>query len=445
MKVVSFLLLLLLFAGSCQQHKADPTVLTDETVLHRNMDQLTQVIIHDMFAPPNASRIYAYSSLAAYEAARFTKDGYPSLTSRLHGFESMPVPESGKDYNYLLAATNAFFTVAENITFSKDSMQAYKNALLNDFASLLDKETYDRSVSLGEKIGMNVLDRTKRDFYKETRGMPKFLGSNQRDKWQPTPPDYNDGAEPHWHKMRPLVLDSATQVRCPKPPPYSEEKGSEFYRNVSEVYTITNTLTEEQKDIARYWDDNPFVTEHAGHLMYGNKKITPVGHWMGITAIASGIKSADAAKTAQAYALTSTAIYDAFIACWHDKYAYQVIRPITVINQTMDPNWMPYLQTPPFPEHASGHSAISAAAATVLTELFGSFPFEDTSDLPYIGMKRNFSSFHQAAAEASISRVYGGIHYRTGVDAGAIQGQTVGGQVVKKLLGRNAQPVALVK
>lgn len=445
MKILSSLLFLLLLAGSCRQHKADPNVLTDETVLQRNMDQLTQVIIHDMFAPPNASRIYAYSSLAAYEAVRFTKEGYPSLTTQLHGFDPMPAPESSKDYNYLLSASTAFFTVAENITFSKDSMQAYKKSLMADFASLLDKETYERSVSFGEKIGQNVLERTKRDFYKETRGMPKFLGTNQRDKWQPTPPDYSDGAEPHWHKMRPLLLDSATQVRCPKPPPYSEEKGSEFYKNMQEVYTITTTLTEEQKTIARYWDDNPFVTEHAGHLMFGNKKITPVGHWMGITAIASQIKDADAAKTAQAFALASTAIYDAFISCWHDKYVYQVIRPVTVINETVDRNWMPYLQTPPFPEHASGHSAISAAAATVLTELFGEFPFEDTSDLPYIGMKRNFSSFHQAAAEASISRVYGGIHYRTGVDAGAIQGFTIGGHVVKKLLGKDAQQVAVVK
>lgn len=444
MKFLSFLLLFLLLA-SCSQHKADPKLLTDETVFHRNVDQLTQVIIHDMFAPPNASRIYAYTTLAAYEAVRHAKEGCPSLTDRLHGFSPMPAPENGKPYNYLLAASAAFFSVAENITFSKDSLLAYKKALLADFASLLNKETFDRSVSFGEAIGQNILERTKKDFYKETRGMPKFLGSNQHDKWQPTPPDYNDGSEPHWDKMRPLLLDSATQVRCPVPPPYSEEKNSEFYRNVMEVYTIGKTLTEEQKTIARYWDDNPFVTEHAGHLMYGNKKITPVGHWMGITAIASQMKKADAIKTAQAYALTATAIYDAFISCWHDKYYYQVIRPITVINETMDRNWQPFLQTPPFPEHASGHSAISAAAATVLTGLFGEFPFEDISDLPYIGLKRHFSSFAQAAGEASISRVFGGIHYRTGVDAGAAQGRMVGEYLLQKLLNPKAAQLAAVQ
>ncbi|HVG14961.1 MAG TPA: vanadium-dependent haloperoxidase, partial [Chitinophagaceae bacterium] len=135
------------------------------------------------------------------------------------------------------------------------------------------------------------------------------------------------------------------------------------------------------------------------------------------------------------YALTSVAIFDAIISCWKTKFEYGHIRPITVINESIDRNWQPLLQTPPFPEHPSGHSGISAAAATVLTGLFGdSLAFEDTSDLKYIGMKRNFSSFKQAAAEASISRVYGGIHFRTGVDAGAVQGQQVGEFVMKKLV-----------
>lgn len=440
---ISFLAALVLLS-SCSQHKADPKILTDQNILHRNMDQLTQVIIHDMFPPPNASRIYAYASLAAYEAARFTQPGYTSVTARLHGFKAMPEPEAGKAYNYLLAASNAFFTVAENITFSKDSMQGYKKALFADFQSLLDKETYERSLKFGEQIGANIMARAKTDNYKETRGMPKFLGSNEKGQWRPTPPDYNDAAEPSWCKMKTLLLDSCSQMRCPPPPPYSEDKNSAFYRTTDEVYTIVKNLTDEQKTIARYWDDNPFVTEHAGHLMYGNKKITPVGHWIGITAIAAQQKGADAAKTAEAYALTSTAIYDGFISCWHDKFVYNNVRPITVINELIDHDWQPFLQTPAFPEHASGHSVISAAASTVLTDLFGEFPFEDTSDFAYIGMKRKFTSFKQAAAEASISRVYGGIHYRTGVDAGAVQGTAVGELVARRFLAKENQ-VAISK
>lgn len=442
MKIFLSTLFAILLLSSCKQHKADPKILTDQNILHRNMDQLTQVIVHDLFAPPNASRIYAYTSLAAYEAVRFEKSDLPSVTARLQGFAPMPEPEAGKAYNYLLAASNAFFTVAENVTFSKDSMQGYKKALFADFRSLLDPETYERSLKLGEQIGMAVMARSKSDNYKETRGMPKFLGNEEKGQWRPTPPDYNDAAEAHWGKMKTLLLDSAGQIRCPKPPVYSEDPNSKFYKTATEVYTIGANLTEEQKNIARYWDDNPFVTEYHGHLMYGNKKITPVGHWLGITSIAAQQKGADAAKTAQAYALTAVAIFDAFVSCWNDKFQYNMVRPITVANEMMNRTWQPFLQTPPFPEHPSGHSAVSAAAATVLTELFGSFPFEDTSDFAYIGMKRNFQSFEQAAQEASISRVYGGIHYRTGVDAGVIQGRSVGDYTIRKLLPDGKQTAA---
>jgi membrane-associated phospholipid phosphatase len=247
-----------------------------------------------------------------------------------------------------------------------------------------------------------------------------------------------DAAEPHWYRMQLLTVDSLQQVSCAPPPVFSMKDTSRFYQTVQEVYQISTHLTPEQKEIALYWDDNPFIVEHSGHMMYANKKITPVGHWIGITGIASRLAGADAFQTARAYALTSAAIYDVIISCWKTKYEYQHIRPVTVINESFDPDWQPLLQTPPFPEHPSGHSGISAAAATVLTRLYGDHvSFEDTSDLEYIGMKRHFNSFLQAADEASISRVYGGIHYRTGVDAGAVQGRKCGAIVIQKFLGSN--------
>lgn len=440
MRILFTFFILFLSVSGCKhkEHKADSKMLTDQNILHQNMKQLTQVIIQDMFSPPVSSRIYSYTSLAAYEALKFDKPGYHSITVQLHGFDSMPEPEKNTSYNFLLAATRAFFIVAEKITFSKDSLIKYQNTIYPDFESLLGNETFERSIKFGEAIGKKILERTTTDQYKQTRGMPKFLGSNDPGKWRPTPPDYLDAAEPYWSKIKPLLLDSATQIECPAPPVYSEDKNSSFFKTVNEVYTITTSLTDEQRTIAKYWDDNPFVTEHSGHLMYGNKKITPVGHWIGITTIACKKANADAVKTAQAYALTSIAMFDVIITCWETKYKYNQIRPVTVINEFMDRNWQPFLQTPPFPEHSSGHSGISAAAATVLTNIFGdNLAFEDTSDLEYIGMKRKFQSFNQAAQEASMSRVYGGIHYSTGVDAGAAQGRQIGGWVIKKLLPKN--------
>ncbi|MBA4141225.1 MAG: phosphatase PAP2 family protein, partial [Segetibacter sp.] len=423
-KLLSLIIIVTMFLGCNTKHeKADPKLLTDRDLMHRNMNQLTEVIINDMFSPPVSSRIYAYTSLAAYEAIKFDKPGYSSITEKLNSFPSMPLPEKNKPYNYLLAATKAFFTVAEKITFSADTLNNYKNRVFADFKTLLDEETYNRSIEFGSAVGKKILERTTKDNYKQTRGMPKFLGSNETGKWRPTPPDYSDAAEPNWSMILPLAIDSSAGFKCPLANPYSTDTTSAFYKNLYEVYTIGANLTDEQKLIAKYWDDNPFVTEHSGHLMYGNKKITPVGHWIGITSIACKMKNLDAVETARLYSLTTTAIFDAIITCWEEKFRSQQVRPITVINELIDRGWQPFLQTPPFPEHTSGHSGISASAATVLTVMLGdNFAFEDTSDLAYIGMKRSFKSFNQAAQEASLSRVYGGIHYRNGVDAGAFQG-----------------------
>jgi hypothetical protein len=198
-----------------------------------------------------------------------------SIVDKLHGFPKMPLPDSSKKYNYLLAATKAFFTVAEKITFSKDTLVKYENRVYDNFKSLLDEESYERSMAFGESVGTAVLERTKVDQYKETRGMPKFLGSEEPGKWRPTPSDYLDALEPNWGMIKPLALDSAAEVKCPAPPVFSLEKGSVFYTAANEVYQIGTHLDEERKTIARYWDDNPFVIEHSGHLMLEIKRLLP--------------------------------------------------------------------------------------------------------------------------------------------------------------------------
>ena len=229
-------------------------------------------------------------------------------------------------------------------------------------------------------------------------------------------------------------LDSSEQFPLPPPPIYSNDSNSVYMKQAKEVYEQSSKLTKEQKDIARYWDDNPFVMEHAGHMLFANKKITPGGHWIGITTIACKKTKADAVKTAQAYAMTAVAMYDAFICCWQTKYKTNYIRPVTIINEKFDKHWLPSLQTPPFPEYPSGHSTITRAAAVMLTKLFGeNFSFQDTSDLKYIGMQRHFNSFVQAADEASISRFYGGIHFVNSVNAGAGQGKLVSDYISKKI------------
>lgn len=423
---------------SCQKKQLHKN-LTDADILHNNQDQLTQVIIYDVFSPPVASRLYVYASLASYEAIRFSKEGTPSLTEKLKDFGSMPQPEANKEYNYSLAASKSFFNVVHNVkVFSIDSLKKYEESLFNGFKEELDDSVYQRSVAFGDTVARVILARAKKDGYFQSRGKAKYLGSNDPGKWRPTPPDYLDGVEWCWNTMKPMIMDSASQFIPPVPPLFSLDTNSVFFKSVREVYDINKNLTEEQINIARYWDDNPLVIMHSGHMMFGNKKITPGGHWMGICAIASKQSGADAIKTAYAYALTSLALYDGFISCWDEKYRSSYIRPVTIINETFDNAWLPFLQTPPFPEYTSGHSTITASAAIVLTSIFGdNFAFQDTSDLRYIGMQRHFNSFNEAAAEVSISRVYGGIHYRFSVDTGAEQGKKLGNFIVGKLVNKN--------
>ncbi len=431
----TFSLLCILAATPSCKH-APAAVLNEAAILHQNEDLLTQVIIYDVFTPPVASRIYVYSSLASYEDIRFSKQGTASIAEKLNGFGKMPQPEKDKPYNYTLAATKAFFTVVRNVkVFSVDSLKQYEESVYNSYKERLDDSTYQRSVAFGDSVGAAIIKRAKADGYLASRGKPKHLGSNDPGKWRPTPPDYMDGVEWCWNTMKPMVMDSAAQFMPPRPPAYSTDSNSAFFKGVKEVYNINKNLTAEQQLIARYWDDNPFVIEHSGHMMFGNKKITPGGHWMGIAAIACKQTNADLVKIAQTYALTAVALYDAFISCWDEKYRSNYVRPVTVINEKIDPTWTPFLQTPPFPEYTSGHSTITRSAATVLTKLYGDrFAFQDTSDLRYIGLQRHFDSFVQAADEASVSRVYGGLHYMLSVNEGSNAGRKLGDLVVKKII-----------
>jgi hypothetical protein len=429
----SLILTLILSATGCKNKEIKQ--ISDAEILHNNQDKLTQVIIYDVFTPPVASRLYVYASLASYEAIRFKKEGFPSITARLKGFDPMPAPESGEQYNFTLAASKAFFTVVRNVkVFSVDSLTHYEQSVYKRFRANMDDATYKRSIAFGDSVGNAVLRRAYMDGYLQSRGKEKYLGSNEQGKWRPTPPDYLDGIEWCWNTMQPMIMDSASQFKPSRPPQFNMDTNSLYYKELLSVYKINKNLTDEQVEIARYWDDNPFVVQHTGHMMFGNKKITPGGHWMGICAIASRMTNADAVKTAKAYVYTSIALYDAFISSWDEKYRSSYIRPVTAINESFDPNWMPFLQTPAFPEYTSAHSTISACAARLLTSLFGqNFAFQDTADLRYIGMQRHFNSFEEAAAEVSISRVYGGIHYRFTADTSAARGQELGDFIISKL------------
>ncbi|MEL7065049.1 MAG: vanadium-dependent haloperoxidase, partial [Bacteroidota bacterium] len=218
---------------------------------------------------------------------------------------------------------------------------------------------------------------------------------------------------------------------------------SKFYKDLMEVYDVGKEIEQkadkdssaaEKLAIAQFWDCNPYATQHYGHVMFATKKITPGGHWQGITAIATRQAESDFAETVHAYMRVSIALADGFISCWDEKYRSNLIRPETVINQHIDEDWRPVLQTPPFPEYTSGHSVISAAAAEALTAIYGDgFAFNDTSELLYGLPARSYPSFRAASEEAAISRLYGGIHYMPAIAEGVTQGRKVGNYIIEHL------------
>ena len=243
-----------------------------------------------------------------------------------------------------------------------------------------------------------------------------------------------EGIEPHWKEIRTMVLDSANQF-IPKPPlEFDLDKESDFYNQLIEVYDIGVNLTEEEVDIAKFWDCNPFVSHHIGHAMFAIKKITPGGHWIGITSIACKKSNSSFDESINAYTNVTIGLFDAFISCWDEKWRSILVRPETIINQNLDEKWVPLLQTPPFPEYTSGHSVISRTAAIVLTDIYGeNFNFSDDTEVEYGLPIRDFKSFKHASEEAAISRLYGGIHYKMAIDEGVFQGEKVGKFVVNNI------------
>ncbi|HVV04787.1 MAG TPA: vanadium-dependent haloperoxidase [Puia sp.] len=432
MKKTFIILLLSFFLGGViqgQSLRAD-----DPQLIHQCIKEVTDVIVHDIFSPPVASRTYAYLTIAGYEAARQGNTSFLSFSGRLHGLSAVPAPEAGKKYDFTVAAIASILTVGKALVISEDKIEEFRTKVLADLKASLPADVYMHSVEYGNKVAAHVLAWAGKDHYKETRALARYDPGNDAATWKPTPPAYMKAIEPHWSEMRTFVMDSARQFRPHPPTPFSSEKGSAFYNDAMEVYEAGLHLTEEQRWIANFWDCNPFKMNVNGHLMFATKKISPGGHWINITAVACRKAGADVVRSLQAYAWVSVVIADAFINCWDEKYRSNAIRPETYINQYITQDWMPLLQTPPFPEYTSGHSVVSASAAVVLTKLFGDhFAFTDSTEQEFGLPPRSFTSFQQAAEEAAVSRFYGGIHFKPAIQYGLDEGRKIGELVAGKM------------
>ena len=396
-------------------------------------------MVHDIFSPPVASRIFVYPNIAAYEIIAQNSNDYISLQNQLKGLDSIPKLDPKSGVNIEVAALVAHMDVSKQLVFSEELVEKFRDSLYEKWSQENEKE-FELSKEYGLKVASRIKKWMDKDNYKQTRTMSKFsVYANQPGRWQPTPPAYMDAIEPHWAEIRTLVLDSASQFKPIPALPFSLDKNSPFFKEVQEVYDISLKMKKmgdscNEVKMAQFWDCNPYVSVSQGHMMFAKKKITPGAHWMGITKIACKTSKANFEKTVFAYTETSIGMFEAFISCWDEKFRSNVIRPETVINQKIDENWKPALQTPPFPEYTSGHSVVSTVSSNILTSIFGdNFSFVDNSELQFGLPNRSFKSFNEASKEAAMSRFYGGIHYRAAIENGIVQGKEIADFVVNKL------------
>jgi hypothetical protein len=366
------------------------------------------------YSPPVAARALGYTGIALYEAVVPGMGGYRSLLGGM--------PDAGRNaaYDWAAVANAALASILCRLfpTAAAASVAAAEELE----ARLADRGgappgLLSRSVRRGREIAAAVFEWSRSDGGHEgyLRNFPPYEPRLGPGLWVPTPPGFQPALQPYWGANRCLAITSGAVHAPGAHPAYSEDAASAFFREGVETYRTVNDLTVEQEAIARFWSDDPRETA------------TPPGHTISITTHVLREQHADLAVAAEAYARVGMAVCDAFIACWYQKYATNLLRPVTYVNRLIDPDWRPLLVTPPFPEYPSGHSVQSGAGFQVLTDLFGdAYAFVDRTHESRGLAPRSFGSFLAAADEAAISRLYGGIHYRAAIDNGLIQGRQIG-------------------
>lgn len=433
-KQVLWLVLCLLLAvhtgsAGAQVSSADQTVQSGEVTMDWFDLHLRLVRETPGFSPPIAARSFGYAGVALYETVAPGMEGYQSLVGQLNELSALPQSNPRAVYHWPAAANSALATINRHLfpTATEENLAAIE-ALYNQYASQFETEiapdVFIRSVLWGRMIADAVYAWSMNDGGHEgySRNFPAdYAPPGGEGLWTPTP---RSGGEPqpallpYWGNNRPFVLDAGDQCAPPAPESYSELPESAFYLEAQEVYQTVNNLSDEQIEIAKFWSDDPGATA------------TPGGHSISILTQVLRQEHAELGLAAEAYARMGIAITDAFIGCWNIKYQYNLLRPVTYIQTLWDAEWLPSLNTPPFPEYPSGHSVQSGAAAAVLTALFGDhYAFVDHTHEDRGFAPRSFNSFNQFAREAAMSRLYGGIHYRMAIELGIEQGVCIGAQV----------------
>lgn len=384
------------------------------------------------FTPPVAARTYGYLGLTLYEAVVPGMPDYNSLQGSLNGLPAGTLTQAeSKEYHWGAVAANALATGMKNFykTASAANLQAIEDLRLQyeqQFLAETSAEVYARSEAYGFAMGAAVYAFAATDGQEVayTTNFPtSYTPPVHPGAWVPTPPAFQRALQPYWGNVRTFLGSNVDGTQPPSHPVFSTFLTSQFYAQALEVYTITSSLTTEQATIAEFWSDDPGLTG------------TPPGHSMNIALQILEKENASLELAAEVFAKVGFAVHDAFVSCWKCKYDFSLMRPVTYIIDYIDPNYTTLLTTPPFPEFTSGHSVQTGATMRILSDIFGyNYAFTDKTHearTDINGAPRSYDSFYKAANEAAISRLYGGIHYRFGIELGVDQGIRVGINVGK--------------
>ncbi len=372
--------------------------------------------------PPQASRIYGYNGLALYESLISGMPQNKSLSGQINGYTNfMNAPNYEVDYpliaNEVLYKLNKSLFGSALSTSSATRIDSIYNANLTQRNLIIGANKTNKSISYGAQIAEKLITYISGDNFIQTRSMTYNVparNSLHPEYWASTNPSVSMPLEPFWGAIRPISI-SSSDMSVPSEIPFDSTAGSPFYNQALEVYTISQQLTQSQKSIALWWADGSGSTA------------TPPGHWVAIENQLTTDLNLNLQQAAEMYALVGISMTDAFICCWYSKFKFNLLRSQTYIRDYIPgaPTWSPFIPTPPFPEYPSGHSVCSGASAEILTKLFGNLAFVDKTNTNLGLNPRYFNSFYDAANEAAISRVYGGIHFREASEKGVLQGRMI--------------------
>ncbi|WP_152616824.1 vanadium-dependent haloperoxidase [Flavihumibacter solisilvae] len=355
--------------------------------------------------PPLNSRSYGYIGVGLYEAVRPGIKGSVSLSTRLLEMPAMPEPEWYQVYSWSASANAAMASLFRQFLpaltdANKASIDSLENAYNERFKLSLSDQIISNSQAFGRAVASRIFDWSTTDnFTLSAEGyvIPVFPGS-----WEPTPPAYANPVGPFLADSRPFLQSTLTATYPAIPFPYSEEKHSKFYKAAKDVYDVGLALTDEQRGIANFWADvgGPGVGYPGpGHIISE------------ITLVLEDHK-ANLNQAAQIYAKTGIAFKDAFHLIWRIKFTENLLRPITYINNLIDPAWTSHLPTPPYPDYPSGLAGVYTPVMQILKREYGNIPISDRTYVWNGSAPRNYASIDKMVEEAAISRVYAGIHYR---------------------------------